>query len=214
MIGAGLSAEAVVLAEGALRAGDLAIMPTDTVYGLMAAIDHPAGVAALYETKGRPRARACQVLIYSPDALASIIAGLDGAIALAIRQLLPGSVTCIVDDPAYRFAAAAGDAPGSVGLRSPVIGGPLAGLEIPLIATSANDPGDPDPIALDDVPARIREAVAVELDAGSLPGVASAVVDLRPVAAGGPARLLRPGPNPEDVAEALAEAQVLLAPGP
>jgi L-threonylcarbamoyladenylate synthase len=46
-----------------------------------------------------------------------------------------------------------------------------------LIATSANEPGGPDPASLEDVPQRLREAVAAEIDAGALPGVASTVID-------------------------------------
>jgi tRNA A37 threonylcarbamoyladenosine synthetase subunit TsaC/SUA5/YrdC len=45
------------------------------------------------------------------------------------------------------------------------------------MATSANDPGGPDPVTLDDVPQRIREAVAAELDLGPLPGTPSTVID-------------------------------------
>jgi tRNA A37 threonylcarbamoyladenosine synthetase subunit TsaC/SUA5/YrdC len=44
-------------------------------------------------------------------------------------------------------------------------------------ATSANDPGGPDPAVLDDVPRRIRAACA-EVDAGRLPGTASTVLAL------------------------------------
>jgi hypothetical protein len=44
------------------------------------------------------------------------------------------------------------------------------------------------------------------VDGGELPGIASAVVDLRGVAEGGPALLVRPGPDPDAVARALAEA--------
>jgi tRNA A37 threonylcarbamoyladenosine synthetase subunit TsaC/SUA5/YrdC len=97
-----------------------------------------------------------------------------------------------------------------VGLRAPRIRGPLAGLDLPLVATSANEPGGPDPAEMDEVPARIRAAVACEVDGGRLPGTASAVVDLRAVPEGGPARLLRPGPDPDGVAAALAAAGAAL----
>ena len=45
------------------------------------------------------------------------------------------------------------------------------------MATSANDPGGPDPVTLADVPERIRAAVAAELDVGPLPGTPSTVID-------------------------------------
>lgn len=190
----------------AVLAGGVAVVPTDTVYGLAAALDVPAGVAALYALKGRPRSQACQVLLYSPDALARALAPLPPSIAAAARALLPGPATCLVPDAAGRYAAAAGDAPGAVGLRAPRMPAPFAAIDVPLVATSANEPGGPDPARVDQVPARLRTGAAVVLDAGPLPGTASAVVDLRPLVDGAPALLVRPGPDPVGVRRALAAA--------
>jgi L-threonylcarbamoyladenylate synthase len=200
--------EWAAIADGALAGGAIGLLPTDTVYGLAAALDSEDGVAALYALKGRPRSQPCQVLVYHPDRLAEALAPLDDRTREAALALLPGPATCLVPDPVGRFAAASGDAAGSVGVRAPRVEGALAGLARFLVATSANDPGGPDPARLDQVPQRIRDAVGLELDAGELPGTASAVVDLREAAAGGPARLLRPGPDPEALAAALGAVGV------
>jgi len=194
-----------------LLGGGLALVPTDTVYGLAAALDAPEGVDALYALKRRPRDQSCQVILYAPALLDEALAPLDETTRAAARALLPGPATCIVPDPAGRYATASLGEPGSVGIRAPLVSGPIAELDIPLVATSANDPGGPDPATLDEVPVRIRDAVAAQVDAGRLAPVPSAVVDLREVASGGPAWLLRPGPSPEAVAEALARAGVRLA---
>ena len=194
--------------RGALDAGGLALVPTDTVYGLAAALDRPEGVAALYALKGRPRSQPCQVLVYSAALLEETLAAADPRTRAAALALLPGPATCLVPDPAGRFAEAAGEPGGSVGVRAPRMDGPVTGLDLFLVATSANEPGGPDPDRLDAIPQRIREGVAAELDLGVLPGTASAVVDLREVAAGGPARLLRPGPDPDAVVTALTPAGV------
>jgi L-threonylcarbamoyladenylate synthase len=208
------SPAAVAAARAALEAGEVAVLPTDTVYGLAAALDVPAGVERLYALKGRPRAQPVQVLLYASAALEEAARGLAGAAGAALRLLLPGPATCIVADPRGRFDAAAGDAPGGVGLRAPRVEGALAGLDLPLVATSANRPGGPDPATLDDVPEGLRRGAAAELDAGRLPGTASAVVDLRPLDAGAPALLLRPGPDPAGLAALLARAGLAVrAPG-
>jgi L-threonylcarbamoyladenylate synthase len=195
--------DAVAALRAALDAGGLALVPTDTVYGLAAALDRPDGVAGLYALKGRPRSQPCQVLVYAPALLHEALAPLDARTRAAALALLPGPATCLVPDPAGRFAAAAGEPGGTVGVRAPRMEGPVAALDLFLVATSANEPGGADPDRLDRVPARIREGVAAELDLGVLPGTASAVVDLREVAAGGPARLVRPGPDPGAVRSAL-----------
>jgi L-threonylcarbamoyladenylate synthase len=191
-----------------LAGGGVALLPTDTVYGLAAALDVPAGVDALYALKGRPRDQPCQVLLYSPDLLAEALAPLDTRTRAGAEALLPGPATCIVPDPSGRYGAAAGSQAGSVGVRAPRMAGAPAGLDMALVATSANEPGEPDPARLDQVPARLRTAVAAALDAGPLPGTASAVVDLRPVGEGGAAAVLRPGPDPDAVVRALGAAGV------
>jgi L-threonylcarbamoyladenylate synthase len=194
--------------RAALLGGGIALLPTDTVYGLAADLDAPAGVEALYALKGRPRAQPCQVLVYSPELLAEALTPLDPRVHAAAAALLPGPATCIVPDPVHRYAAAAGAEPGSVGVRAPRVEGPPAGLDVPLIATSANRSGGPDPATVADVPAELRAAASVVIDAGPLPGTASAVVDLRPVGAGEPALLLRPGADPDAVARALGAVGV------
>jgi L-threonylcarbamoyladenylate synthase len=189
----------------ALLAGGVAIVPTDTVYGLAAALDVPAGVEALYALKGRPRSQPCQVLLLGPALLDEAMASLDPLTRAAAAALLPGPVTCLVPDPSGRYAAAAGEAPGTVGLRAPVPG-PLAALGLPLVATSANVPDGPDPATLAEVPAGLRRRAAAAFDGGPLPGTASTVVDLRALAGGGAASLVRPGPDPAAVARALRGA--------
>lgn len=203
-----ISAADVAAARDALVAGGLAVVPTDTVYGLAAALDSPAGVDAMYQLKGRSRSQPCQVLIYTDALLAEAIAPLDSATVRALRALLPGQATCIVPDPAGRYAAATGDAPGSVGLRAPRMEGAILGLDIPLVATSANDPGGDDPAAVGQVPPHLRAGATGVLDIGVLPGIASAVIDLQEVGSAGRARILRPGPDPHGVARRLRAAGV------
>lgn len=202
----------VATLRSSLLAGGVALVPTDTVYGLAAALDSRDGVERLYAVKGRPRSQACQVLVYAPQCLDAALEGLPGPIVAAAAALLPGPATCLVPDPGGRYAAAGGGRAGTVGLRAPLVRGrfaALADLDIPLVATSANDPGGPDPRELDDVPPALRSAVDVELDAGRLPGTASAVVDLRR-AASGEALLIRPGPDPDGMERGLAEVGIVL----
>jgi len=190
----------------ALVRGGVALLPTDTVYGLAAWLDSRPGVEALYALKGRPRDQPCQVLVFSRPLLGEALAGLAPALRRAAAALLPGPTTCLLPDARGRYEAAAGSSPGSLGLRAPRVDGPLAGFDLPLVATSANRPGGPDPATVDAVSEGLRAGCAAVVDAGELPGTASAVVDLRGVAEGGPALLVRSGRDPEAVARALAEA--------
>ncbi|MGZ4290891.1 MAG: L-threonylcarbamoyladenylate synthase [Gaiellaceae bacterium] len=82
-----------------------------------------------------------------------------------------------------------------MGVRVPVL--PEAARQVVdavgvVLATSANDPGGPSPVTLDDVPRRIRAACGAELDLGPLPGTPSTVLDL----SGDEPRILREGAVP------------------
>ena len=199
--------------RAALLAGGVVIVPTDTVYGLAAALDSPSGVAALYALKGRPRSQPCQVLVYTAPLLDEAIAPLDERTVSAVRALVPGPVTCLIPDPKGRYAPAAGATPGAVGIRAPRMHPPLA-LDIPLVATSANEPGGPEAASLDEVPEVIRCAVAGVLDRGALGRAASTVVDLREVDAGCPARLPRRGADADAVTRRLTELGLSVDPDP
>ena len=75
------------------------------------------------------------------------------------------------------MAVGDGDA---LGIRVPRLVEPVDAL--PVVQTSANLAGGPDPLTPDDVPAPIRDACALVLDRGPRPGTPSTVVDLRGLA--------------------------------
>lgn len=161
----------------ALAAGLPALLPTDTVYGLVSAPGEDAA-HALYELKGRGREQPTAVVATTVDALLAAIPELD---ATLLRKLLPGPYTLVVPNPGGRFPWLTGGTPGPIGVRVPLLPSETRGIVEAIglvLATSANDPGGPNPVTLDDVPQRIRDGCAAELDLGPLPGTPSTVVDL------------------------------------
>ena len=185
-------------AVAALRAGRLAVLPTDTVYGLCAEPTE-AGAVAVAELKKRAQTQPIALLAGSVDALLEAVPELPEP---ALRALLPGAYTLILPNPAGRFAWLAGDNPQAIGVRVPRLPATTAAVldaTGPVLATSANLHGGPDPRRLDDVPQEIREASAALVDGGELPGTPSTVLDLT----GAEPRVLREGA----VAAAVALAQ-------
>lgn len=167
-------------AVAAIREGRLAVVPTDTVYGLACAPDDADAVAALSALKKRPPEQPIALVAPSLDELFERLADLDERAHAVARALLPGSYTLVVPDAARRFALLGGSAVGTVGVRVPDVSGvALDFLEAAgaVAATSANLHGGPDPRSLADVPVRIRDACAT-VDGGVLPGTPSTVVDL------------------------------------
>jgi len=184
-------------AVAALRAGRPVLLPTDTVYGLASAPDE-AAARRLYELKGRSRAQPTAILAASIDALLAAVPELDDE---PLAKLLPGPYTLVLANPGGRLPWLTGGEAGPIGVRVPLLPEPTRTIVATLgvvLATSANDPGGPNPVTLDDVPRRIRDGCGAEIDLGPLPGTPSTVVDL----SGGAPRILREGAVP--AAEALA----------
>ena len=188
---------AVEAAIDALRAGGLAIVPTDTVYGLVGLGDSAETARELYQAKGRPAGQPTALLFASVDILVDRLGELPGDVASVLRALLPGPLTLVLPNPGRHYNWLNAQRPDTIGVRVPELAGPgrvvLDAIGV-LVATSANLPGGPDPRRVEDVPSAIRGAVAAVVDGGELPGIASTVVDLT----GAEPRILREGAAPSD----------------
>ena len=172
---------AVAAAVAAIRAGKLAVLPTDTVYGLCATPYRADPVRALYRLKGRREEQATALVAAHFELLLECVPELRGRSATIARALLPGPYTLILENPARRFPWLTGSRPDTIGVRVPELTGPAhAALDQvgAVAATSANLAGGPEPARLEDVPAEIRAGCGAVVDAGPLPGVPSTVLDL------------------------------------
>ena len=184
-------------AVAAIKAGRLAIVPTDTVYGLATTPYSEAPVRRLYRAKGRADLQPTALVAADLELLFECVPELRGKSGTIARALLPGPYTLVLPNPGRRFRWLTGSNPGAIGVRVPDLEGP--GREVlaavgAYVATSANLPGGPDPATVDDVPPELREAVDAVVDAGALPGTGSTVLDFT----GPEPRVLRDGAVPAE----------------
>ena len=185
-------------AAAALEAGGLACLPTDTVYGIACLPSHAGAVEKLYQLKGRDRDKPLAAVFGEIADLLRLLPEMHPAVRSAVERLLPGPLTVIIDaagDQSTALSAALGS-PGTLGVR--VLPQPLDNiyrqLPSPLALTSANLSGQPEPGSLDEVSPTVLEACDFAVDAGRCGlSVPSTVVDLRPLASGGSAIILREG---------------------
>jgi L-threonylcarbamoyladenylate synthase len=193
-----------------MAVGGFAVFPADTVYGLACDPDAKEALERIYLAKGRSADKPSAVLFFRLELLWDAIPELEDAERAAARALLPGAVTLLLPNRARRFGLACGPSPETVGVRVPALDDALAPLHAvswPVVQTSANLSGGPDPRSVEDVPERLRAAADLVLDAGPRPGTPSTVIDLRTFAADGRWSILRQGALGADaVAEALAGA--------
>ncbi|MSQ42112.1 MAG: threonylcarbamoyl-AMP synthase [Dehalococcoidia bacterium] len=174
----------------ALRAGAVCGVPTDTVYGLAASLDHQDAVRRLAVLKGREATQPIALLIDSIEAVALQLA--EPAALERVRRFWPGALTAVVR-VRPGFAGAVATADGTVGLRQPdgaLLRALLRACGGMLAVTSANRHGEPPATTAEGVIAAFGDSLLV-LDGGERTGgVASTVVDLTT----DPPRLLREGP--------------------
>jgi L-threonylcarbamoyladenylate synthase len=199
-------AAGITAAAAALRKGDLAVMPTDTVYGVAADAFFPAAVAGLLAAKGRGRDMPPPVLVGSMRAAAALMEDLNSSGKDLIEEFWPGGLTLVVR--ANRSLLwDLGDTRGTVAIRMPLHEFALDLLKEtgPLAVSSANRAGAPPATTADEAQEQLGEAISVYLDAGPCPGeVPSTIVDVT----GSVPRLLRAGVVP---VERLREVVNLIA---
>jgi L-threonylcarbamoyladenylate synthase len=191
-----LTEEDAATLERCMQVGGVAIVPTDTVYGLACDPDDREAFRRLWALKGRDPNKPSAVLFSRVELAIAATPWLDEVTRDALGRLLPGPITVVVTNPERRFPVACGDQPERLGIRVPrwpEAAEALAGLSWPLLQSSANLSGGADVASPDDLNPELREEVDLILDAGQLPGTASTVVDLSGYAADGSWRVLRSG---------------------
>jgi L-threonylcarbamoyladenylate synthase len=193
-------------AAALLRAGELAAVPTETVYGLAGNGLDLRAVEAIYEVKGRPAVKPLSLMV--PDAAAMELYCEDvppQAKDLAAR-FWPGPLTVVLRaKPLVPELVRAGGE--TVGLRCPDHPLTLALLRLtglPFAAPSANPSGAESPKTAERVRDYFDGKIAAVVDGGPCGlGRESTVLDMSRT----PYRVLRRGALPEEtIADALADA--------
>ncbi|MEM6849261.1 MAG: L-threonylcarbamoyladenylate synthase [Pseudomonadota bacterium] len=180
------AAAAKVLCEGGLAA-----LPTETVYGLAAAAESPAAVAAVYRAKGRPAQNPLIVHVASIDQAWHVTRLTPLAKTLA-QAFWPGPLTLVLPQRDDRVAPAARAGGNTVAVRCPdaPLMRRLCADVGPLVAPSANRSGRISATSAAAVMDELNGRIGIVVDGGPSPlGIESTVVDCT----GGAARILRPG---------------------
>jgi L-threonylcarbamoyladenylate synthase len=164
-----------------LLAGGVAVVPTDTVYGLAARPDDAGAVQAVFQAKGRPEGMHLPVLAASVTQVRALGVDFTGAAGALAGSWWPGPLTL-----AFGFAVGAGrpawlDGRDEVAVRVPdhaFLRGLIERTGV-LVVTSANRHGAPTPRAFADVATALGDGVDLMVDGGSLTDVPSTLVNVR-----------------------------------
>ncbi len=197
MILPGHLGESIAQAAGALRAGELVGLPTETVYGLAADATNDAAIAKIFAAKGRPSNHPLIVHVLDAAGVAHFANDVPAFATRLIQTFWPGPLTLILPRRTGVAAAAAGGQ-NSIGLRCPshpVAQALLAALAADphpihgLAAPSANQFGRVSPTTAAHVQSEMGGDLLI-LDGGACDvGIESTIVDCTR----GVPVLLRPG---------------------
>ena len=183
-------------AVAAARAGELIVLPTDTVYGIGADAFIPAAVTTMLAAKGRGRNMPPPVLVGTARAAAALVDDLGAFGQDLIDEFWPGALTLVFRaSPTLLWDL--GDTKGTVALRMPLHSVALDVLRQtgPLAVSSANRHGQPPAVSADEAEQHLAEAVSVYLDGGPCAdNIPSTILDLT----GTIPKVLRVGAIPVD----------------
>ena len=172
--------EGIKAAVTALGNGELAVVPTDTVYGVAADAFKPDAVAALLAAKGRGRQMPPPVLVGSRRAAFALVEDISSSASDLIDEFWPGGLT-LVFRSSRTLAWDLGDTRGTVAVRMPLHPVTLGLLKEsgPLAVSSANISGSAPATTADDAESQLGDAISVYLDGGPCPDeIPSTIVDV------------------------------------
>lgn len=147
-----------------LKAGGVALLPTDTIYGLHAVATNDQAIARIVAMKGRADDKPFVIIASSVEQLRLL-----GAIVPELLDgIWPAPLTAILACGAKTIAA-----------RIPDLGWLRALLARtgPLVSTSANGAGEPPVTSPEALPRDMEEALDAVLDQGPREGKPSTIVD-------------------------------------
>lgn len=182
---------AIEAAALALQRGGLAVIPTDTVYGIAADAFDPAAVRALLAAKGRGREMPPPVLVSAATTLDALAVRVPGYARALVEEFWPGPLTLVCHQQTS-LQWDLGETRGTVAVRMPdhALAREVLERTGPLAVSSANRTGMPAATDADRAEDMLGEVVDVIVDDGESPaGEASTIVDVT----GGQGRVLRLG---------------------
>ena len=159
-----------------LSSGGLAVVPTDTVYGLAGAL-HRDAITRAFALKGRPAAKALPVLAATPSDLEGVV-DLDPRALRLAERFWPGPLTIVCRRASSFELDLGGAGDDTVAVRIPASDPLVAILRTtgPLAVTSANFSGAPPATTIEQARAVFREAVGAYVDGGVCDGAPSTVI--------------------------------------
>ena len=206
-------------AARALRAGQLVIFPTETVYGVAANAAHPQAIQRLRALKGRADAQPFTIHLGRREDARLYLTAPSPLVRRLVRKAWPGPLTLICQEATPQATEISAQFPpelladlyhaGTIGLRCPdhaAAARLLTAAGVPVVASSANRQGRPPPTDAQSALRELDGEVEYAVDDGpTRHSVASTIVEVR----GDDWRIVRAGALDERTLGRLAQSVIL-----
>jgi len=161
-----------------LRNGGLAVVPTETVYGLAARLTDSRAIEKLIQLKGRDEQHPFALAFPSVDAIGDVCTEMSPLALRLARRCLPGPVSLVLDvSPDSVFWKLPEETRKSVSLQStvccrvpdhPLLLTVLGELNEPMVLTSANLSGQGETATVEQIIADLGGGIDILLDDGPI----------------------------------------------
>ncbi len=166
-------------AVDALRTGRIAVLPTETVYGLAVRAHDSEAVDRLVRLKGRTAGHPFALAFSGINAVLDFVPDMSDLALRLARRCWPGPVSLVLDasDPGGEFHALPQSVQNLVSLHStvsfrvpshPLILTMLGDLNEPVILTSANRSGVGEAATIEEIVAQLGDGVDLLIDGGPI----------------------------------------------
>jgi len=162
-----------------LRRGGVALLPTDTVYGLLASPESPAALARIFALKARPAEKNLPILVADRAQLSQLGVIIDARITPLLESpYMPGPLTLVLAlAPTKAPPWLAGRKEVAVRIPDDAFLQALLLKTGPLLATSANASGQPPAATMAEILPQLAGTPDYVLDDGPRTGSASTLIN-------------------------------------
>lgn len=164
--------------EKILRAGGVAIVPTDTVYGLVCDGRNVAAKEKIFQIKRRPETKPLIGFVDTVEKVQRFAEAPPEKMNL-LKKSWPGAVTFVLKAKGEKLSRMTMETD-TIAFRIPnhkfIL--ELAGKFEILASTSANISGEKAPCRIEEIPEDLKEKAGIVIDGGKTPGTPSSIFDL------------------------------------
>lgn len=135
-----------------IKGGGVGVMPTDTIFGIVASALNPSSVARVYTEKARASSKPFVILVANYDQLPTIGINVKSSTLELLTRIWPASVSILLPCPDSRFEYLHRGT-GELAVRMPdnTSLSEFVDKTGPIVATSANVSGHPTPTNITDI---------------------------------------------------------------